>query len=183
MANVREVERKGGRAYEVRWRAGDKFKQRTFTVKREADRIGYGVMTQAGFDPVGFVSMFDKLQQASKLNDNGSFPYLRSHPLTTERIADMQARQALLERRAAPAQPDLVHAMMAARSRSSVGVLRMSASECMRFTSLRACQAWTPSGLSSSSRRRWSARSSGESIESPGAPASCALLQARTRRS
>jgi predicted Zn-dependent protease len=86
-------------------------------MEREADRIGYGVMTQAGFDPVGFVSMFDKLQQASKLNDNGSFPYLRSHPLTTERIADMQARQALLERRAAPLEPDLVHAMMAARSR------------------------------------------------------------------
>lgn len=36
--------------------------------------------------------MFDKLQQASRLNDNGSWPYLRSHPLTSERIADMQAR-------------------------------------------------------------------------------------------
>jgi predicted Zn-dependent protease len=34
--------------------------------------------------------MFEKLQQASRLNDNGAFPYLRSHPLTTERIADMQ---------------------------------------------------------------------------------------------
>jgi predicted Zn-dependent protease len=86
-------------------------------MEREADRIGYGVATQAGFDPAGFVSMFDKLQQASKLNDNGSFPYLRSHPLTTERMADMQARQALLERRPAPAQPDLVHATMAARAR------------------------------------------------------------------
>ena len=86
-------------------------------MEREADRIGYGVATQAGFDPAGFVSMFDKLQQASKLNDNGSFPYLRSHPLTTERMADMQARQALLERRPAPTQPDLVHGMMAARAR------------------------------------------------------------------
>lgn len=86
-------------------------------MEREADRIGYGVATQAGFDPAGFVSMFDKLQQASKLNDNGSFPYLRSHPLTTERMADMQARQALLERRPASTQPDLVHGMMAARAR------------------------------------------------------------------
>ncbi len=86
-------------------------------MEREADRIGYGVATQAGFDPAGFVSMFDKLQQASKLNDNGAFPYLRSHPLTTERMADMQARQALLERRPAATQPDLVHAMMAARAR------------------------------------------------------------------
>jgi predicted Zn-dependent protease len=61
-------------------------------MEREADRIGFGVMTQAGFEPAGFVTMFEKLQQASRLNDNGSFPYLRSHPLTTERVADMQAR-------------------------------------------------------------------------------------------
>jgi integrase len=46
MANVREVERKGGRAYEVRWRAGDKFKQRTFTVRREADRFALKVETE-----------------------------------------------------------------------------------------------------------------------------------------
>ena len=61
-------------------------------MEREADRIGFGVMTQAGFEPIGFVSMFEKLQQASRLNDNGAFPYLRSHPLTSERISDMQAR-------------------------------------------------------------------------------------------
>ncbi len=86
-------------------------------MEREADRIGYGIATQAGFDPAGFVGMFDKLQQASKLNDNGAFPYLRSHPLTTERMADMAARQALLERRPTPAQPDVEHALMAARAR------------------------------------------------------------------
>ena len=61
-------------------------------MEREADRIGFGVLTAAGFDGQGFVGMFDKLQQASRLNDDGSFPYLRSHPLTGERIADMQAR-------------------------------------------------------------------------------------------
>ena len=61
-------------------------------MEREADRIGFGVMTQAGFEAQGFVSMFEKLQQASRLNDRGSFPYLRGHPLTTERMADMQAR-------------------------------------------------------------------------------------------
>ncbi|MBL0918856.1 MAG: M48 family metalloprotease [Hydrogenophaga sp.] len=61
-------------------------------MEREADRIGFGVMTGAGFDGQGFVGMFDKLQQASRLNDDGAFPYLRSHPLNSERIADMQAR-------------------------------------------------------------------------------------------
>lgn len=85
-------------------------------MEREADRVGYGVMTQAGFEPRGFVTMFEKLQQASRLNDSGGFPYLRSHPLTTERIADMQARQQLLPVAPAAA-PSLVHAMLAARAR------------------------------------------------------------------
>ena len=84
-------------------------------MEREADRVGYGVMTDAGFEPQGFVTMFEKLQQAARLNDNGSFPYLRSHPMTTERIADAQARQQLL-----PARPPVVttplHAMMSARA-------------------------------------------------------------------
>lgn len=88
-------------------------------MEREADRLGYGVMTQAGFDGRGFVGMFDKLQQASRLNDNGAFPYLRSHPLTTERIADMQSRQ-LLDGPAAPAPTAisaLRHALVSARAR------------------------------------------------------------------
>jgi predicted Zn-dependent protease len=85
-------------------------------MEREADRVGFGVMTQAGFAPQGFTGLFEKLQQASRLNDNGSFPYLRSHPLTTERIADMQARQAFAP--AAPAPPLVMeHAMLAARAR------------------------------------------------------------------
>lgn len=61
-------------------------------MEREADRVGFGVLTGAGFDGHGFVEMFDKLQQAARHNDDGSFPYLRSHPLTSERIADMRAR-------------------------------------------------------------------------------------------
>ena len=86
-------------------------------MEREADRIGYGVMSEAGFDTQGFVTMFGKLQQASSLNDNGSFPYLRSHPLSSERMADMQARQELQTPRAANLNQDLVQAMMSARAR------------------------------------------------------------------
>jgi predicted Zn-dependent protease len=84
-------------------------------MEREADRIGFGVATQAGFNPQGFVTMFEKLQQAARLNDNGSYPYLRTHPMTTERIADMQARQELAPHR--PLEPTVEHAMMSARAR------------------------------------------------------------------
>ncbi len=99
-------------------------------MEREADRVGFGVMTQAGFDPQGFVTMFDKLQNASRLNDNGSYPYLRSHPLTTERIADMQARQPLdgASGGALVAVQSLVHAMVSSRanvlSNANVDALR-----------------------------------------------------------
>jgi len=98
-------------------------------MEREADRVGYGVMRDAGYDPQGFVGMFAKLQQAAGLNDNGAYPYLRSHPLTTERIADMQAR---LQLNAAPARvmPDVEQAMLAARARvlsqNDVDALRAS---------------------------------------------------------
>ncbi|WP_300552779.1 M48 family metalloprotease [Limnohabitans sp. Rim8] len=88
----------------------------TRDMEREADRVGYGILVDAGYDPGGFVSMFGKLQQASGLNDSGAFPYLRSHPLTTERMADMQARQQLNVVGPKPL-PDMSHAMMAARAR------------------------------------------------------------------
>lgn len=84
-------------------------------MEREADRIGLNVMSAAGFEPQGFVSMFEKLQQAARLNDNGNYPYLRTHPMTTERAADMQSRQQLVPR--TPAHPTLEHAMAAGRAR------------------------------------------------------------------
>jgi predicted Zn-dependent protease len=85
-------------------------------MEREADRVGFSVMTAAGFEPQGFVSMFDKLQQAARLNDNGAYPYLRTHPMTTERAADMQSRIQLAGR--TPAPTTLEHALAAARARA-----------------------------------------------------------------
>jgi len=86
-------------------------------MEREADRIGYGLMAPAGFSPLGFVSMFDKLQQANRLNDNGSWPYLRSHPLTSERMADMQSRHPPGANPGQAGATSLEHAMVAARAR------------------------------------------------------------------
>lgn len=95
-------------------------------MEREADRVGFGLMTDAGFESRGVASMFEKLQQASRLNDNGAFAYLRSHPLNTERIAEAQARVQLATSSApaataaqalTAAQGRLLQAMMAARAR------------------------------------------------------------------
>ncbi len=84
-------------------------------MEREADRIGYGVLTAAGFSPVGMAAMFERMDQASRLNDNNGFPYLRSHPLTLDRVAE--ARNRLLLSGATPLKPDVLHAMMQMRAR------------------------------------------------------------------
>ena len=84
-------------------------------MEREADRIGHSLLAPAGFAPQGAVSMFEKLQHASRLNDNGSWPYLRSHPLTTERMADMQTR--VPHGQTQPPEPTMEHALMSGRAR------------------------------------------------------------------
>ena len=97
-------------------------------MEREADRVGFGVMTQAGFEAQGFVGMFDKLQQAARLNDTGAYPYLRSHPLTTERMADMQSRLPLGAPHPVDVVPGMTHAMLTARAR----VLTSSGGDALR---------------------------------------------------
>ena len=60
--------------------------------EREADRVGLETLRDAGFDPSGMVSFFGRLQQAQRVYDSSAPAYLRTHPLTAERMADMQAR-------------------------------------------------------------------------------------------
>lgn len=60
--------------------------------EREADRIGIQILDHAGFDASGMASFFDRLQRFSRLYENNAPAYLRTHPLTTERIADMESR-------------------------------------------------------------------------------------------
>ena len=84
-------------------------------MEREADRLGYGVLSSAGFSTAGMAAMFDKLDVATRLNDSGGFPYLRSHPLTVDRISEARNRT-LLSGKVAP-QPTLLHAAMQARAR------------------------------------------------------------------
>lgn len=60
--------------------------------EREADRIGYEMIRKSGFDARGMSSFFNKLQRTNRLHDTSAPAYLRTHPLTSERIADMEAR-------------------------------------------------------------------------------------------
>lgn len=84
-------------------------------MEREADRVGFGVLTEAGYSPVGMSAMFEKLESANRLNDSGAYPYLRSHPLTVERISEARARIALSG--SATPSDALEHVLMGARAR------------------------------------------------------------------
>jgi predicted Zn-dependent protease len=60
--------------------------------EREADRIGLDILTGAGFDPRGLSSFFNRLQRANRLYDSNAPDYLRTHPLDSQRIADLDGR-------------------------------------------------------------------------------------------
>ena len=60
--------------------------------EREADRIGLQTLEAAGFDVRGMAAFFERLQRDSRLYENNAPAYLRTHPLTTERISDMENR-------------------------------------------------------------------------------------------
>ena len=85
--------------------------------EREADRVGFLTLQQAGFDTQGMVDFFGRLQTASRLYENNAPSYLRTHPLTTERIADIRNR-AGLEGRTAPSrqQADLEFELIRVKS-------------------------------------------------------------------
>ena len=84
-------------------------------VEREADRIGFQTMTSAGFAAGGMASMFEKMDTSVRFNDSGGFPYLRSHPLTLERIGEARARA---DKAAAPPHVSVLeHAVAQARAR------------------------------------------------------------------
>jgi len=84
-------------------------------MEREADRIGYGLLGIAGFAPAGQSAMFDKMDIANRLNDSGGFPYLRTHPLTVDRISEARNRTLLGDDRAS--EPTLLHGLMQMRAR------------------------------------------------------------------
>ena len=65
--------------------------------EREADRIGLQTLEDAGFDVRAMAAFFEKMQRSTRVSDDGTLPgYLRTHPITTERIADVQNKAAAM---------------------------------------------------------------------------------------
>ena len=58
----------------------------------EADRIGFTRLVSAGFDPNGMATFMERLQRANRFIEGNAPSYLRTHPITYERIAEAQSR-------------------------------------------------------------------------------------------
>jgi predicted Zn-dependent protease len=58
----------------------------------EADRIGFQRLDAAGFDDSGMANLMLRLQKQSRFSESNTPSYLRTHPITYERIAEAQAR-------------------------------------------------------------------------------------------
>lgn len=70
--------------------------------EREADRLGINLLEKSGFDIRDMGSFFERLQNFGRLYENNAPAYLRTHPLTTDRIADMGNRISQRPYRQAP---------------------------------------------------------------------------------
>lgn len=58
----------------------------------EADRIGIRTLAQAGYDPEGMVSFFEKMDRVTRASGEGPPEYLRTHPVNVSRIAEAADR-------------------------------------------------------------------------------------------
>lgn len=70
--------------------------------EQEADRLGLQILEKSGYDPHAMPVFFERLQRATRLSEGGAPSYLRTHPLTYERIADIQNRAEKLPYRQVP---------------------------------------------------------------------------------
>ena len=69
-------------------------KQLNFTREheQEADRLGLNLMEKAGFDPHAMPEFLLLLQKSTRLSDGNAPNYMRTHPITSDRIADIENR-------------------------------------------------------------------------------------------
>lgn len=83
--------------------------------EQEADRIGIQTMAAAGFDPEGMAAFFQKLGQQARLYGTGLPEILRTHPLSTNRVAEARTRAE--EMPPVHPEPSLEFELMRARAR------------------------------------------------------------------
>jgi beta-barrel assembly-enhancing protease len=84
--------------------------------EKEADSVGIRILAQSRFDPTAMPSFFQKLQRNSMLQSIDVPEYLRTHPLSVNRIADSESRASAYP--ATPHQSGYDYLMVRARVRA-----------------------------------------------------------------
>ncbi|BBJ00024.1 hypothetical protein FGKAn22_17160 [Ferrigenium kumadai] len=64
----------------------------TRTHEQEADRIGFEILQKSNFNTHAMPEFLDRLQKATRLLEGNTPGYLRTHPITSERVADIENR-------------------------------------------------------------------------------------------
>ncbi|HEU0282468.1 MAG TPA: M48 family metalloprotease [Gallionella sp.] len=64
----------------------------TRTHEQEADRIGLEILQKSNFNIHAMPEFLERLQKATRLLEGNAPSYLRTHPITSERIADIENR-------------------------------------------------------------------------------------------
>jgi predicted Zn-dependent protease len=66
--------------------------------EREADHLGVTYMARAGYDPMGMATMFEELLQRRGSQPGTVGKFFSTHPLTEDRIRDVRAQAAQIDR-------------------------------------------------------------------------------------
>jgi len=99
--------------------------------EREADRIGLQILDKSGFDVHAMPVFFERLQKATRVYESNAPSYLRTHPVTYERIADVQGRIQGIPYRQVP--DDIDFQLVRARLTAMEGNPRDTAANFMRL--------------------------------------------------
>jgi predicted Zn-dependent protease len=78
----------------------------TRTHEREADRVGIDILEKSGFDTNAMAAFFETMQKGTRFVEGSAPSFLRTHPVTGERIADVRARVSQSRFRLLPYSPE-----------------------------------------------------------------------------
>lgn len=92
----------------------------------EADRIGTQILSKAGFDTHAAVTFFERLQKVIRYNDSIAPYYVETHPITNERVADIQNRAEEIAYRQTPDNIDfhLLRAKLRAKNGNAIETMK-----------------------------------------------------------
>lgn len=78
----------------------------TRTHEREADRVGIDILEKSGFDTNAMAAFFETMQKGTRFVEGSAPAFLRTHPVTGERIADVKSRVSQTRFRLQPYSPE-----------------------------------------------------------------------------